>query len=234
MQTPMNHSRHDPRQGQGVFHKTGCPASTRTEKPRWAAEGEVRTASEEFFHKLAKGGRTMIALLACSVMGGAFAIERFFKLRRNAIVPRIWARGQPARAPHQRRAARARGCPTRPTVGERPAAGREARPASRPAASRPCPGGRSSPTAWAPTGCSSIPGIAWSSPTDQALGGRAKAKDKWLDCSAGVNSKSGRAEEHAMDPIGDGLVEEARHVEEPAGLLAQLLEHQAQLRPRGR
>ena len=48
---------------------------------------EVKTAAGSFLRKLAKGGWTMVFLAALSVMGGAFALERLFMLRRTAIVP---------------------------------------------------------------------------------------------------------------------------------------------------
>jgi biopolymer transport protein ExbB len=62
-----------------------APEEKRPEPTKEADEG--LSPSEAFFQKLAKGGNTMIALLACSVMGGAFALERLFRLRQAAIVP---------------------------------------------------------------------------------------------------------------------------------------------------
>jgi len=48
---------------------------------------EVKTAAGGVLRKLAKGGWTMVFLAALSVMGGAFALERLFRLRRRDIVP---------------------------------------------------------------------------------------------------------------------------------------------------
>lgn len=62
---------------------TAAEPSTATD----AEDAQSRSAAQGFIDKLATGGRTMIALLALSVMGGAFALERLFRLRRRAIVP---------------------------------------------------------------------------------------------------------------------------------------------------
>ncbi len=61
-----------------------------------------RTQGEAFLLKLKQGGWTMIFLLAVSIFGLAYTIERLVNLRRRVIVPeglgdqanRLWANGQ--------------------------------------------------------------------------------------------------------------------------------------------
>lgn len=48
----------------------------------------IEGVTDEWLSKIAAGGRTIIALMVCSVIGLAFALERLFMLRRGAIVPR--------------------------------------------------------------------------------------------------------------------------------------------------
>jgi len=71
------------------------PASQPTTQP-------FKQLTEEWFELLSKGGNTMIFLALLSVTAVTFALERFFRLRRGAIVPtglaaaasRLWAEGR--------------------------------------------------------------------------------------------------------------------------------------------
>lgn len=77
-----------------------------TSRPTSAPAGDegkvIESQAEEWLTKMAKGGSTIIALAALSVIGMAFALERLCMLRRGRIVPRrladraddLWRDGQ--------------------------------------------------------------------------------------------------------------------------------------------
>jgi len=64
---------------------TSQAASQPTSQP---AAKSIKQLSEEWFELLKKGGRTMLFLALLSVTALTFTLERFFRLRRGAIVPR--------------------------------------------------------------------------------------------------------------------------------------------------
>ena len=76
------------------------PAPAPAESAAAGADEEV-TTGEAFLLKLRQGGWTIVFLLALSVFGVAFAVERFVHLRRGVIVPpglaeeadRLWRAG---------------------------------------------------------------------------------------------------------------------------------------------
>lgn len=84
-------------------HKATTPTAPSTAAPSAPQKGpKEQGEAPGFIRMLGKGGKTMYFLAALSIMGGAAALERLFRLRRSAIVPdglareadELWQSGQ--------------------------------------------------------------------------------------------------------------------------------------------
>ncbi len=83
----------------GAEAATTKPTSQAASRP---ADKPIQGMYEEWLTKMRAGGQTMWALLALSVVGVMFALERIFMLRRGRIVPRglaeqadrLWRQGK--------------------------------------------------------------------------------------------------------------------------------------------
>jgi biopolymer transport protein ExbB len=63
------------------------PATPSADQPAQEEEVEEVVGSVSLFERLGQGGKTMIFLLALSIMAVSCAVERAFRLRRKSVVP---------------------------------------------------------------------------------------------------------------------------------------------------
>ena len=92
---PATHDR--PATGLAPAPATGTPPSVEAppdepgDKPGKEAAGTIR--GKNLWVTLSRGGALMIPILVCSLVGLAFAVERFVSLRQGAVAPRDLAKG---------------------------------------------------------------------------------------------------------------------------------------------